>query len=257
MLKGFLLFKLLFLPLYAEPNSQKMQEALIAGDLDYVLKQCHKNSKMNLSNSQICSITLITEGDLTNLQKLLSTSLEHHKSDPELLNISNHLDLFTKDFDHIQDPELKKYFEINLEEIQIQEIANLKTYPYLLHKLDYLIAKNTKESFELAENLANQIINSKQEKIFNHSMDLYELASAYKTLAILKTRIGQIEEAKDLIKIAKLNIYRMKSLWIEEDFFVYDKIWKTTERKTKFGYLFPQWLMILRQEYDNYLLPSQ
>ena len=86
-------------------------------------------------------------------------------------------------------------------------------------------------------------------------MDFYELASAYKSLAILSIKKNDLMKAKDYVKLAQFNIYKMKALWLEEDLKVYRPILKITQRHTQFGFVLPQWLLLLREEYDAYLSP--
>ena len=101
---------------------------------------------------------------------------------------------------------------------------------------------------------ALKIISQKRKILFPKTHDFYELAMAYKTLAILSVEAKDIKNATKFIKLGKDYIYKMRSVWLEEDIIIEKPIMKTTERHTRFGFLIPQWIMLLRSEFDNFLI---
>jgi ribosomal protein L5 len=138
----------------------------------------------------------------------------------------------------------------------IKEVNKLNSaIPYFPTRLDYLVELKNPNLDPEIEKLALNIISKKRKQLFPQTMDFYELASAYKALAILSIKQNETAKAKDYVKLAQFNIYKMKSIWLNEDLKIYRPILKITQRETDFGYVLPQWLLLLREEYDAYLLP--
>lgn len=124
--------------------------------------------------------------------------------------------------------------------------------PYFKPKLDYLLELKDPDINKLIEKEALETIKSKRTELFPKTMDFYELALAYKALAILSIQAEDIKSATNFIKLGQQNIYKMRSIWLIEDIIVEKRIMKTVEHVSKFGYLIPQWIVIMRDEFDNY-----
>jgi len=125
--------------------------------------------------------------------------------------------------------------------------------PYFRPKLEYLLELKDPELNKSIEQEALSLIKSKRTELFPKTMDFYELALAYKALAILSIQANDNKSATGFIKLGQQNIYKMRSIWLIEDIIVEKKIMKTTEHISKFGYLIPQWIVALRDEFDSYL----
>ena len=119
--------------------------------------------------------------------------------------------------------------------------------------MDYLLELNSPESLKQAETLAWLVINKSKTKLFPNTLDHYEVASAYKALAVSSVKSNDIKQATKYIKLARENIYKMRSIWLIEDIIINRPILKTQSRSTIFGFALPEWIMLLRDEYDNYL----
>jgi hypothetical protein len=125
--------------------------------------------------------------------------------------------------------------------------------PYFRPKLEYLLELKDPETNKIIEKEALEIISKKRQLLFPKTMDFYELALAYKALAIMSIQMQDEKSAKGFIKLGKKYIYNMRSIWLIEDIIVQKKIMKTTQHLSHFGYLVPQWLVFLRNEFDSYL----
>jgi hypothetical protein len=125
--------------------------------------------------------------------------------------------------------------------------------PYFRAKLEYLLELKDPVTNKAIEKEALEIISKKRQLLFPKTMDFYELALAYKVLAIMSIQMQDEKSAKGFIKLGQKYIYNMRSIWLIEDIIVHKKIMKTTQHLSRFGYLVPQWLMYLREEFDSYL----
>lgn len=228
------------MPIKAEPFNEDLRDLLLAANIDEVIKQCDESKKIKDSkNIEYCAIAYISDGNIDKAQMLISKGLEK-KQKNELKVLQEHINNFQQRYSSM------------INSADVNSILGLKTVAYLPTRFDYLIQNNYDKN--KLEKLALDLISEKQKIMFPNTLDLYELASAQRTLATIKIKDNKLEEAHKFIELARLNIYRMKSIWVEEDIFVYSKFWRMKIRKTNFGYVFPQWLIELRAEYDNYLL---
>lgn len=199
--------------------------------------QDYKFENINLTDSEQATINLI---------KLLPSYIENFnklkkqigKTDSLfLLNIELNQELLSKRTEILQ----------NIDKISEPVL-------YSPTKIDFLMELKDDEANNLASKLALDLIEQKREKLFPSGLDLYELASAYKALAVLSIYTNKPEQAKRYIEMAKESIYKIRSIWVVEDIIIKRPILKIDKRVTKFGYLIPQWLVLLREEYDAFLV---
>lgn len=125
--------------------------------------------------------------------------------------------------------------------------------PYFKPRLEYLLELKDPEINKDVEKFALETIREKRKELFPKTMDFYELALAYKALAILSIQNNDEKSAKNFIKLGQQYIYKMRSIWLIEDIKFTKKIMKTDQHISKFGYLMPQWIVMLREEFDSYL----
>ncbi len=207
----------------------------------------------------------------------MDKALERYPKDQKIKDARKHIDFYNKiyinkklnfteeELRHIEINDLLySYFaEKDLESSTAKElkkkivkaINNLdKTLPYFPTKLDYLLELKDPALDAEIEKLALGVIEKQRKKLFPQTMEFYELASAYKSLAVLSIKKDDLAKAKDYVKLAQFNIYKMKAIWLEEDLKIYRPILKITQRYTSFGYVLPQWLLSLREEYDAYFI---
>ncbi len=269
----------------AEPDYEVVRDLLLAGDVEGSLTLLEKepildkNEKIRLGtkDSEYYGITLIMLGEINKAQSFLEKALEKYPKNQEIKNIRKHIDFYNKfyinkklnftqeELNHIEINDLLySYFgKSDLEspaarELKKKIIKNIekldKAIPYFPTALDYLLEFKDPALDPEIEKLALKTIEKKRKQLFPQTMDFYELASAYKSLAIISIKNNDLLKAKDYIKLAQFNIYKMKSIWLEEDLKIYRPILKITQRYTSFGYVLPQWLIQLREEYDAYLI---
>lgn len=124
---------------------------------------------------------------------------------------------------------------------------------YFPSKEDYLLKLQSTEVTDIVEKQSLALIKKKREIIFPKSDDFFELASAYKSLALINLTQGNEKRAISFIKLGQQYTNKMKSIWLEEDLIIDRPILKLEKRITKFGFYFPQWIMTLREEFANYL----
>jgi len=268
----FMLFFLCVPKAFAEPDAEKIRDHLLQSEVEEVInlfdKDYIKRKKWDLSeeNSHYYAIALLVDGKIDELKVFLASAQKKYPKSKNLENISNQIYYFTQEFKltkpnpradlHVQ---LIKKLENHKSESGthtaniIAEINQVENMIYFPTQIDYLIELNSQEGFSQAETQAWIIINSSKTKLFPNTLDHYELASAYKALAVLSVKADDIKQATKYIKLARENIYRMRSIWLIEDIIINRPILKTQTRTTVFGFALPQWIMLLRDEYDNYL----
>lgn len=269
----------LWLKVHAEPDYEKVRDMLLAGNIEEVIKAIEKdldNKSLDLGqeNSEYYGIALITLGEMDKAQIFLDETIKKYSRDQKIKDIRKHIDLYNKFYINTKlnfNTEEQRHIEINdllyvyfnkqnirtpqQEQKIIKEVNKLgSAIPYFPTRLDYLVELKNLSLDEEIENLALNIISKKRKQLFPQTMDFYELASAYKALAVLSIQKNDAAKARDYVKLAQFNIYKMKSIWLNEDLKLYRPILKITQRETDFGYVLPQWLLLLREEYDAYLI---
>jgi hypothetical protein len=256
----------------AEPDAEKIRDHLLQSEVEEVInlfdKDYIKRKKWDLSeeNSHYYAIALLVDGKIDELKVFLASAQKKYPKSKNLENISNQIYYFTQEF-NLTKPNLRADLHVQLiKKLEnhksesgthtaniIAEINQVENMIYFPTQIDYLIELNSQEGFSQAETQAWIIINSSKTKLFPNTLDHYELASAYKALAVLSVKADDIKQATKYIKLARENIYRMRSIWLIEDIIINRPILKTQTRTTVFGFALPQWIMLLRDEYDNYL----
>ena len=121
-------------------------------------------------------------------------------------------------------------------------------------KYDYAFSLNKTDFFDEIEKAALIEINSKRKILFPKTLDFFQLAMAYKALAVIKIHAQKLDQAKRFIKLSQSNILKMRSIWLIEDLNIYNKILKTEKRSTRFASLYPQYLIKLREEFSSFLI---
>lgn len=166
--------------------------------------------------------------------------------------------------------------------------------PYFPSRLEYLFLlikflENAKAEFEIEAKagieekirdynniirLAKEEINVESKKIiaknqnilFPKTLDFYELAEAYRILALLSLLESQqgnkfgnpsnssmtesqskLQKSRIYLNMAQINFNKMRSLWLEEDIKYYKPIMKQYDKVTSFGYVLPQWVIALKR----------
>ena len=256
----------------AEPDSEKIRDLLLQSNIEEVInlfdKDYIKRKKWDLSeeNSHYYAISLLVDGKIDELKVFLNFAQKKYPKSKNLENISNQIYYFTQEFDRVKpNPPADKHIKLikNIENYKngsdrqeaqiIDEINQVTNIIYFPTQMDYLLELNSQESLKQAETLAWLVINKSKTKLFPNTLDHYEVASAYKALAVSSIKSNDIKQATKYIKLARENIYKMRSIWLIEDIIINRPILKTQSRSTIFGFALPQWIMLLRDEYDNYL----
>jgi len=256
----------------AEPDSEKIRDLLLQSNIEEVInlfdKDYIKRKKWDLSeeNSHYYAISLLVDGKIDELKVFLNFAQKKYPKSKNLENISNQIYYFTQEFDRVKpNPPADKHIKLikNIENYKngsdrqeaqiIDEINQVTNIIYFPTQMDYLLELNSQESLKQAETLAWLVINKSKTKLFPNTLDHYALASAYKALAVGSVKSNDIKQATKYIKLARENIYKMRSIWLIEDIIINRPILKTQSRSTIFGFALPEWIMLLRDEYDNYL----
>ena len=256
----------------AEPDSEKIRDLLLQSNIEEVInlfdKDYIKRKKWDLSeeNSHYYAISLLVDGKIDELKVFLNSAQKKYPKSKNLENISNQIYYFTQEFERVKpNPPADKHIKLiknienyknrsDREEVQIiDEINQVTNIIYFPTQMDYLLELNSQESLKQAETLAWLVINKSKTKLFPNTLDHYEVASAYKALAVSSVKSNDIKQATKYIKLARENIYKMRSIWLIEDIIINRPILKTQSRSTIFGFALPEWIMLLRDEYDNYL----
>ncbi|MDD9899087.1 MAG: hypothetical protein OXU45_08840 [Candidatus Melainabacteria bacterium] len=275
---------LVFSPVLAEPSNDDLRDLLLTGNVEAVVQTVEADRAINWSKdklkinplaSEYYAIALIVLGDIDKAKYFIDKARDFHPKSQALRDCAKQLDFFAqhfinKDLKFTKQEKLhiKLYDLLHLylaEEPQSKQATKLKqkilkevekldgALPYFMTKLDYLSELNDPSLVDQISKQAFDTIAAKRKILFPKTLDFYELASAYKALARLSIQAGDKAKATQYIKLARSNIFKMKALWLEEDTRHYRKILKMEQRVTSFGYVLPQWLILLREEYDAYL----
>ncbi len=268
----------------AEVFEDDVRDLLLAGNVDTAASLLERDinweqNKLSLraKNSEYYGIILITLGSEEKAKIFLDKAIEKYPKNQELKNIRKHLDFYNKfyvnqklnfsseELKHIELNDLLYLYFNAANDVQKQDSAKAlkekiinkadkldKNLVYFLTKIDYLLELKDPALDPKIEELALAVIKKNRQKLFPQTLEFYELASAYKALAIISAKRSELKQAKDYVQLAQLNIYKMKALWLEEDIKLYRPILKITHRETHFGYVLPQWILALRQEYDAF-----
>lgn len=271
-------------PVLSEPSNNDLRDLLLIGNVEAVIATVESDRAINWSKnklkinpiaSQYYAIALIVYGDIDKANLFLNAARVFYPKSQELRDCKKHLDFFANYFIN-QDLKFTKEEKIHIKlydllHLYLAEQAGskqaekfkkkilketntvVKTLPYFMTRLDYLAELQDPVVDKSIEADAFRLIQDKRKVLFPKPMDFYELASAYKNLARLSIKASDLQAAKQYIKLAQNYIFKMKALWLEEDIRYYRPIMKIEERSTKFGYVLPQWLILLREEYENYL----
>lgn len=266
----------MILPVSAEPAYEELRDMLLLGNSEAVIKAVEAEKdidwikhKFKIS-PKICylyAISLITVGDIERAEIFLDDAIIRHKKNQDLKYTRKQLSFFYQDYNH---PELN-YTKLETNHIELVKLMdnylenkNIDTKNQILQLLDqttndlayfpsrfeYLLAL---DEYQRAETEALASIKNLQGILFPKSMDLYHLGLAYRSLAIISAKENNLDQAYSFIKLAQQSIDKIRSVWIEEDIIVAHRILKTQERSTKFGFLIPQWIIGLREEFAQYV----
>lgn len=209
-----------------EPHYDQIKDFLLRADIDSVLQKLEKETpKLGQENSEYYSIALIADGRAKKVEEFIEIAIKRHPKSTKLKEIKTHIESF----------------------FVYQKQAN-RLLPYFDKELNYLLTLSEKQALDIIE--ANKKI------LFPKTLDFYKAAMAYRSLAILSIEKEDIKNATRFIKLGKENIFKMRSIWLDEDIIVENKLMKTRNRSTKFSYIFPQWIILLREEFNSYLSPS-
>jgi hypothetical protein len=273
-----------FNPCLAEPSNDDLRALMLIGNVEAVITTVEKDRAINWSKnklkinpiaSEYYAIALIVYGDINKANLFLEAAMEHHPKSQKLKDCKKHLDFFANHFIN-QDLNYNKPEKIHIKiydlfHLYLSEPTDSKTalklkkkiikeinklgspIPYFMTALDYLAELNDPSLNQQIETRAFAIIQNKRKQLFPKTMDFYQLALAYKNLARLSAQTGEVAKATQYIKLAQSNVFKMKALWLKEDIRHYRKIMKMEQRVTEFGYVLPQWLILLRDEYQAYL----
>lgn len=242
-----------------------------------------KKITLSNKNSELYATALIAKGDVNKAAVFLDKAIKKHPKNQNLKDARKQIDFFYRDYSnkslnfteeekaHIAIsqllPEYSAIREKFLQGIKSKEkmgeiesqLLSMKAkllkyinqtsnrHPYFPTKLEYLLEFDDPQLDELVEKEAQIIIKNYRKKLFPKTLDSYELAMAYRALAILSLKDGEnnkenLEKYKSFSDLKNLYLSRMSSLWLEEDIIVDRPIMKTRMRNTRFGYVLPQWI---------------
>jgi hypothetical protein len=273
MRKNFFLFSFISLCLFlcqAAFARVDYRGLMLKGDFETVIKNFNeeKDLKKLFDEEAILLIhTLIMEGKIAESKDYVEYYISRFPKNRNFIELKRGIDLYNLNYrSEILSSNQKKHVEfINTDfkvlqvnssdrEDTLHEILRLENEFYLPSKFDYAFSLNEKAFNDLIEKNAIDEIRAKQNILFPKTNDFYQLAMAYKALAVIKIQEDKLDEAERFIRLAQDQIFKMRSIWLIEDINVYHPILKIDERSTKFASLFPQYLIKLREEFGNFLI---
>jgi len=250
-------------------SAEENLDLLLIGNLDEVINDFNKYDSLKINdeeNLEAFTTALIAYGDIKRAYPLLEYATKKFPKNDKFRNDLKSLLLFDQDFEaakacgltnsekaHI---ELKKAFygenKLDLNDHEIREFIYNELLskidnrsPYFPSRLEYLYFLKTESARQEARRISINIIEKFSEIAFPQTLDFYELAEAYRILGLLAYDSKTDSEA--YFEMARLNQGRMRSLWLIEDIRIYRPIMKILTRSTRFGYVFPQWIVSLNQ----------
>lgn len=257
----------LFLPASARTNYRKL---MINADFNKVLASFkeEKNLKNLFEDEAVILIhTLVMEGKTLEAEEFATYYADRFPKNEEMKTSLREIKLFAMkyDFDDFSENQ-KALINLSKQDLSKQDLSNITDKKSLL---TYILSLKNEFYFRPKYNFAFLLgtefhadieraclaeIKAKQTILFPKTRDFYDLAMAYKALAIIKIQAGEIKEAKRFIVYAQSQIQKMRTIWLIEDLHIYKPILKITSKETHFGSLFPQYLIQLREEFDSFLL---
>ncbi len=266
MRKLFFLFSLILLtsisPAFARIDYRKL---MLDADFNQVIKSFKKESNLkNLFEDEavIFIHTLVMEGKIQEAEEYASYYRERFPKNTEIRDSLREIKLFAMKYD-FEDFSSNQKALITLSKQDLSGIKNKKAFLDSILSLEneFYFRPKYNFAFLLGNEFHGEIersclkeIKAKQDILFPKTRDFYDLAMAYKALAIIKIQEGKLKEAKRFIVYARTQIEKMRTIWLIEDLHIYKPILKITTKETSFGSLFPQYLIQLREEFASFLL---
>ena len=250
-------------------TAEKNLDLLLTGNLDEVINDFNKYDSLKINdeeNLEAFTTALIAYGDIQRVYPLLEYATKKFPKNNKFKNDLKSLLIFDQDFEaakaygltniekaHI---ELKKAFygenKLDLNDHEIREFIYNELLskidnrsPYFPSRLEYLYFLKTETARQEARKISLNIIEKFSEIAFPQTLDFYELAEAYRIMGLLA--YDSKTDSQAYFEMARLNQNRMRSLWLIEDIRIYRPIMKILTRSTRFGYVFPQWIVSLNQ----------
>jgi hypothetical protein len=250
-------------------TAEQNLDLLLAGKLDEVINDFNEHDSWKINdeeNLEAFSTALIAYGDIKRVYPLLEYATKKFPKNDKFRKDLKSLLIFDQDFEaakiygltniekaHI---ELKKAFygenKLDLNDQAIREFIYKELLskidnrsPYFPSRLEYLYFLNTETAKQEARKISLNIIEKFSEIAFPQTLDFYELAEAYRILGLLA--YDSKADSQRYFEMARLSQSRMRSLWLIEDIRIYRPIMKILTRSTRFGYVFPQWIVSLNQ----------
>ncbi len=266
----------------AEKPYEDNLKLFIAGDLETLVKDMETEKdwdmskgklKLGVKNSVLYTAALIANGETAKLASFVDLALDKYPKDPDLLYAQKQLDFFNEKaaarIEGLTEEEKAQmrildlfpvYFSMKgagdlegaklLEDRLLEFIDKVSNrFVYFPGQIEYLLEFEDESLYERVRTSAQAIIANQQTKLFPTTEDNYELALAYRALAILAQRAGSVAEAESYFKLSYNEVLKMRSYWVVEDLIINKPIMKTRARHTKLGYVLPQYIYILRERF--------
>lgn len=282
--KIIILLVLLCLPcaVMAEKPYEDNLKLFIAGNLEALVTDMESEKdwdmnkgklKLGVKNSVLYAAALVANGEVFKLAPFLDLAMDKYPKDADLRQMQKQLDIYReKTAGNIEGLTEEEKTQLKLLDLfvvyysmrgagdtegmvllkdkllpMIEKVSNRLVY--FPGQLEYLLEFEDSSLNEKLRMSAQEIITRNQTKLFPTTTDNYELALAYRALAVLAGREEKKDEAESYYKLSYNEILKMRSYWIEEDIVIYRRILKITSRHTKLGYILPQYILILREKF--------
>lgn len=216
--------------------------------------------KAQLELKQIFFDKNITETDLLKLNIKASNKknlIFNYPIFKKLFNINNRTPYFPSRLEYLF--LLIKFLEAAKAEIKIQAKSGIEEKIRDYNNIIRLAKEEIRDE-------SKKIITKNQKILFPKTLDFYELAEAYRILALVNLLESQhlnkfgsqsnsgitesqskIQKSRIYLNMAQINFDKMRSLWLEEDIKYYKPIMKQYEKVSTFGYVLPQWIIALKR----------
>jgi|GEM_PF-3479722 len=271
-----------YLAVSAEKPYDDNLKLFIAGDLKTLVTDMETEKdidmykgklKLGQKNAVLYAAALLANGEVLRLAPYLELAREKYPKNIDLREMQKQLDIYREkaenEIEALSDEERSQIRLLDLfmvyysmkgagdqegcDLLKVNLMAKINKVSnrliYFPGQIEYLLELQDPSLYDRVRSDAQEIITKNQSKLFPTSVDNYELALAYRALAILAEREEKSDEAESYYKLSYNEVLKMRSYWIEEDIMVYRRILKMTSRRTKLGYVLPQYIMILRERF--------
>ena len=221
--------------------------------------------KLSANNSIVYATALIANGDVFKASNFLLDATSRHKNNTELIKLYKQIELYSQQLTTTklrltkEEKAHKKVMNLfpkylstkaagkdssKLYEKITKELKKITSrHPYLPTRFEYLFELEDPMIYKQIYKEAQQTIFRHRLKLYPKTMDFYELAYAYWSLAKLHYYQDEYKHAYIHLEQAELNLTKMRSIWLVEDIRIWKPLLAIEDRSVKIACVLPQFIL--------------